>query len=151
MVEETQNTTPNEALRRRDLLPKWIKVFVWIFLIFGALMPVAILLAMLNSQFQMALYGIETNQPRSLEGVFLMCLFSYKFLVAYGLWYEKKWAVNLAIVDAIFGIVVCGLLMFYPLFNTVDGLKFNFRLEWLALIPYLMKMIKIRGKWEILN
>ena len=85
-MEVTQNTRPNAALRRRDLLPMWIKVFIWIFLIFGAIMPIGILFALLNFQFQLSLYGIETNYPRSTEGIFLMTLFAYKFLVAYGLW-----------------------------------------------------------------
>jgi len=100
---------PNAS--RRDLLPMWIKVFVWIFLIFGALVPVALILGVAGVNFSLSLYGLETIDSLSLIGVSIMCLFIFKGIVAFGLWTEKEWAVSLAIADASIGIILCILAM----------------------------------------
>jgi uncharacterized membrane protein (DUF2068 family) len=135
--------------RRRDLLPWWIKIFIWIFLVFGAIIPVAIIFGVIQYKFQISLYGIETNNPLSIIGTFLMFLFLLKAVVAYGLWTEKDWAVNLGIIDTILGISVCIFVMFiYPFINTISGFILNLRLELLFLIPFLLKLLKIKIGWN---
>jgi len=98
--------------RRRALLPTWIKVFTWIFLIFGILTPFCLVLGIVGYQFNLSLYGMDTMQPITLIGILIMSLFALKGTVAFGLWTEKIWAVNLAIIDAIIGIVICIILTF---------------------------------------
>jgi len=132
--------------RRRDLLPIWMRVFTWIFLIFGVLIPPVFLFGMLGGHANLSLYGLSTSQPASLLGVTIMLLFVFKGVVAYGLWTEKEWAVKLALVDALIGIAICTFVMIgLPLLGS-GGL--NIRLELVALIPYFLKMREIRTEWQ---
>ena len=55
--------------RRRDLIPLWIKVFIWIFLVFGCFVPVGIVLGFLGLSFDLSLYGLETTQPFTVTGI----------------------------------------------------------------------------------
>jgi hypothetical protein len=137
---------PKRLGRRRNLLPVWIKIFVWMFLLFGALVPFGVLLGLLKFNFQLSLLGIATNNPISKAGLFLIVLFSLKGVTAFGLWTEKKWAVALAKIDAIISIVICVGVMIYPLFSPLSS--FNLRLELIAIIPYLIKMNGIQKEWE---
>ncbi len=57
------------TVRRRKILPWWIKVFAWIFMAFGVLCLVGFILGILGFQFQLSIYGFETNQPLSIVGV----------------------------------------------------------------------------------
>jgi len=56
--------------RRRSLLPWWIVAFIWLFLVFFALIPVGIIMGLLHYNFQISLLGLSTNQPISLIGLF---------------------------------------------------------------------------------
>lgn len=134
-------------LRRRDLLPTWIKVFVWIFIVFGAVVPVALIMGLLGMTVNLALYGLETLTPFSLIGMLVIALFGLKGIVAFGLWTEKEWAVNLAIIDAIIGILICICVMVFPIIDNSGGFNISFRIELLLLFPYLIKMRKIKSEW----
>lgn len=149
MHEETILDTNTPLKRRRELLPIWIKIFIWMFLVFGLAVPVGIVFAILNKDFQLSLYGIETSSPRSLIGILLFGIFILKFITALGLWTEKKWAVKLGKIDAILGITLCGIVMIIlPFFGENGVFKLNLRLELIALIPYLIKMNKLQREWE---
>lgn len=149
-----QNTTFDEfdnskkaIKRRRDLLPIWIKIFTWIFLIFGIISIIIPILGLFLEKVDLSLYGLSTTSAFSPIGIAIVLLFLFKGIVAYGLWFEKKWAVQFAIIDAIIGIVVSSYVMIIQPF--IDGTRnFNIRLELVALIPYLMKMRKIQKQWE---
>jgi len=153
-MEQNQSDVLTESLlqlknkRRKDLLPWWVKVFIWIFLIFGAIAPFALIAGIMGYDFEISLYGLETNKPISIIGLSLILIFSFKGITAYSLLKEKNWAVTLGIMDAIAGIALCSLAMIYPLVNTTSGTNFSFKLELLLLIPYLLKMIKIKPEWE---
>ncbi len=134
--------------RRRTLLPIWIKVFVWIFIAFGILAPILLITAIFGTNFKLSMYGLETFYPLSPLGLLIISVVLYKGVVAFGLWTEKKWAVLLAIADAILGIVICVLVMLAPLFMSSLGIKLSFRLELLLLIPYLIKMYTIKAEWN---
>lgn len=127
--------------RRRQLLPIWIKIFIWIFLVFGAIIPVAIVMSALGESFDLSLYGLETRQPFTPVGLLIMFLFAFKAAVAFGLWWEKDWAVDLALGDAVLGILVCFGMMILTQFNTI-------RLELIALVPYLIALQRIRPAWR---
>jgi hypothetical protein len=135
------------TVQRRKLLPVWIKIFIWIFMIFGGFALLAFLTAVVTSmEFQSAFYGLETRQPLSATGLIILFLFVFKAIVAYGLWTEKDWAVDSAIVDAILGIAICTTVMVMPF--TGSGSPFTFRLELALLTPYLIKLLNIRKQWK---
>lgn len=138
--------------RRRELLPWWIKVFIWIFLIIGALVPLAFTLGILGYKFQLALYGFDTNEPLSLTGLFLSAIFTLKGVAAFGLWFEKKWAINIGLIDSSLGILICLFLMFiYPLIDSSKTFFFPIKIEIFFLLPYFRKLYKIRTEWLLFS
>ena len=136
-------------VKSRKLLPVWIKVFIWLFMITGALVPFIFLFGFAGWSFQVALYGLESNTPLNTIGVAVSALFLLKGIAAFALWMEKDWAIVFAIVDAIIGIAVCVFVMLiYPSIYNMEGFNLNIRLELLLLIPYLLKLQKIKPSWE---
>jgi hypothetical protein len=131
---------------RKQLVPTWIKVFAWIFLVTGLLLPVLFVISVITHSFTASLYGLETQTAFSLTAIAILVLFSFKMMVAFGLLKQKDWAIKTGIVDAVAGIVICVAVMIHGTvqFNTVV-----FRLELVALIPYLVKLIKIKSDWEM--
>lgn len=135
-------------IKRRSLLPTWMKIIIWIFMLTGALAPLCILTGLLGAQMQLALYGLESQDPLTLMGMFILLLFLYKGVVAYGLWTGRSWAIDLGMADAILGIVVCVYVMAIRPFLINDGFVMNIRLELVALVPYLIRLRKIKPQWE---
>jgi hypothetical protein len=135
-------------ITRRSLLPIWIKVFIWIFMIIGALAPLGFVAGLFGANMEESLYGLESHEPLSGVGILIILLIIIKGIVAYSLWTEKDWAINLGIADAIIGIGICTYLMVIaPFVNNQSGFVMNFRLELVALIPYLIKLQKIKTQW----
>jgi hypothetical protein len=135
-------------VKRKQLLPWWIKVFMWIFLVFGVFAPFGLILAIFGFDFQLSLYGLETNNPISIIGIIIMAIFLFKGITAYGFFREKDWAITLGIIDSISGIFICILVMIFPLTDKTSHGNNSFRLELVLLVPYLIKMIRIKSAWE---
>ena len=145
-IADRQIDFPTRGLeRRRKLLPWWVLACLWLFLVFSALMPVAIIMGLLKYSFEMSLLGLTAHDPFSLIGLSLMALFALKGVTAFALWTEKKWAVGLAKIDAIISIVVCLGTMGYAIFELHS---FSIRLELIVLVPYFYKMNQIQYDWE---
>lgn len=134
------------VIPRNKLLPVWIKIFTWIFLIISFFAPIAFVLGLFGKKVHLSIYGIETDEPLSLVGIIITTLFIIKGITAFGLLKEKDWAIKVGIIDALIGIVICTLVMILPVI-TPDP-KFSLRLELVALIPYLLKLLKIKTQWE---
>jgi hypothetical protein len=105
-----------------------------------------IVLGILGYKAQLALYGLETNEPFSVIGITIILLFVIKGITALGLLKEKYWAIQIGIADAIIGIAICTFCMLYPIINSEAN--FSLRLELIVLIPYLLKFMKIKTEWE---
>lgn len=139
--------TENKPPRRRALLPWWIKTFAWIFMVFGALALACLIMGLFGMQMSLAFYGLETTEPLSVIGLIIIGIAVLKGGAALALWMEKAYAINLAMADAIIGIAVCGLVMIYPILASQEGFKFTFKLELVLLIPYLVKLVNLKGAW----
>ena len=137
----------NNFIRRRNLLPVWIKIFLWFFLIGGTVAVIIFLSGAFLTNINLSLYGINATHPYTLTGFLVSALLIFKGVVAYGLWLEQKWAPQAAIIDAIIGIVICFIMMAVIPF-TVPNINFTIRLELIPLYYYLIKMQKIKNNWE---
>lgn len=138
----TENKT-----RRRKLLPWWIKTFCWLFMLYGALILVCLILGIIGMQPNMAIYGFETTFPFSPSGLIIECVGILKGFTAYALWFEKDYAIKLGKVDALIGIALTlTTMLLIPIFS--PGINFQFRLELLLLIPYLLRLNKIEKAWN---
>lgn len=133
--------------RRRDLLPLWIKVFTWIFMITGGLSVIIIPIGLWGMQAKMALYGLSTTEPLSITGLILSAVFFIKGVTALALWSEKDWAIKAGIFDTILGIIICVYMMVVSPFLS-EGFSIKLRLELALLIPFLLKLRKIKDGWE---
>jgi hypothetical protein len=134
------------AARRRTLLPLWIKVFTWFFMLTGSFVPLILIFGLTGTGVQLSLYGLETDTAFSATGMIITALYILKGVAAFGLWTEKDWAITVATADAVLGIAVCLFLMLWlPSIDT--GHSFKFRLEIVFLIAYLVKVQKIKTRW----
>lgn len=153
-MEESQTLDQAEIvtekrLRRRKLLPWWIKTFIWIFLVVGGFAAIAIVIGLFGYGFTASLYGIETDSPTSLTGMLVSALFIYKGVVAYMLWTEQDKAILLGKIDALVGIALCIIVMFVvPAMDNKPGLDLNLRLELIFLVPYFFKLDAIGNQWK---
>jgi glucan phosphoethanolaminetransferase (alkaline phosphatase superfamily) len=141
----TESILEITSKRKKQLLPWWIKVFMWIFLVFGAIVPFGLIFGIFGYDFDLAIYGLNTNEPYSVVGMTIFAVFILKGVTSYGLVTERNWAIKAGISDAVLGIVICISSMVYAWMN---GINYSFRGELLLLIPYLIKLNKIRSDWE---
>jgi hypothetical protein len=134
--------------RRRVLIPTWIKIFIWIFLILGAFSIPVFIFGLLGGNTNLQLYGYSASDSLSAIGIALFLLFLLKGIVAYALWFEKDWAINLGLIDAAIGIVICITSMFGISFMPGHPGSFNFKLEIVFLVPYLIKLSRMDAQWR---
>ena len=134
-------------ISRKTLIPLWIKIFSWIFIVFGLVTPIVFILGIITHGFELSLYGLEATSPYSILGVLITILYIFKGIVAYGILKHENWAINAGVVDAVAGIVICVIVMVYP--ADAPETKNYFRLELAALIPYLIKFLKIKDQWQL--
>ena len=134
---------------RRTLLPVWIKIFTWLFMIMGAVIPIGLVSALLGFEFNLMFYGLKTNQPFSLMGGFLMLLIFYKGVTAFFLWTRKNVAIVLGEIDAVIGMGICMFMMLvFPFINDESGFHFYIRGELFLLVPYYIKLRQIKQAWK---
>ena len=127
---------------RKSLVPTWMRVFGWLFLVFGLLVPIMELTAAATgTDGEFSLYGLEfVGSVISPLPLFILALFAAHGICAYGLLFGKQWGVASCIVLGYLSALICVL-------TTIFGDGFNIRLELLVLIPYLMKLHKIKWDW----
>lgn len=130
---------------RKQLLPLWIKIFAWFFLLTGVLSVIVFILGIFGGSLLLSIYGIESQEAFSANWLLATFVFLLKGIVAFGLLTEKSWAIKLAIADAIVGLIICLATMFVPVFSGV-GMG-SFRIEIIILILYCLRMFKIKDIW----
>jgi hypothetical protein len=135
---------------RRSLLPWWIKTFCWIFMVFGGFSTASLFMGFGDFYFESAIYGFESYDPFSLIGLSIIAISLFKGITAFALWTERDFAITLGKIDAILGITLCiaNMILLPYLY---ENLQFEFRLEIALLIPYLIKLIKIKSEWKALQ
>lgn len=139
----------NLIKRRRKLLPWWIKVFCWIFMFFGLMSFICLILGFTNIKPALAFYGFETNEPFSLTGLIVISVGLLKGITAFALWFEKDFAIKIGKIDAIIGIVLCIFSMLVIPFLQ-DTFSITLRLELALLIPFLIKLNRIEKTWNVI-
>ena len=152
MISEHEQKSPFEhfeqkGIKRRQLLTGWMKFFCWVFMIFGALAILCLFLGFTNLSVDLSFYGIQTNTPFSIAGLSVISIAILKGVASYLLWFEKDAAINVGIVDAILGIVICIFVMIF-LPSISENYHFSLRLEIAFLVPYLIRLTRIEKQWK---
>jgi hypothetical protein len=131
---------------RRSLLPLWMKIFCWLFMVMGALGALNPFTGLLGYSFEVSIFGMESESAFSLMGILATIVFLFKGYTAYSLWFEKDNAIMLGKIDAVAGIIICIIMMAVSPMLT-EG-TFSFRFELIFLIPYYQKLSKIEYSWH---
>jgi hypothetical protein len=99
-------------------------------------------------QYQISLYGLNTEDPLSKTGICILLLFLLKGITSFGFLREEDWAIKLGIVDAVIGSILCIVIIIFPAYIAGPDAKTSFRLELIFLLIYLYKLLKIKYAWE---
>ena len=132
-------------IRRRALLPWWMKGFIWLIFLFTAVIPIAVYNAVVGNNFDLSIYGLESSKLVSGMSVVIIALYLLKAVAAFSLWTEQDRAISIAIADGIVGIVASLFTMF--LLPTLGPYQFSFRIELLLSIIYLKHILEIKTVW----
>jgi hypothetical protein len=126
-----------------NLLPSWIKFFTWMFLFFSVLEIVfGFRSFILDGNFDCDIYGLQATKIRNI-GELALIIHILNFLVAYGLFFQKTWAVKAGITNAIIGILICIFVIITSIFLN----RVNFRFEIIILLFYYSKLQDIKEDW----
>ncbi len=135
----------DSAVTRKRLIPSWIKVFGWIFMAMGAVIPLlTIVAAAMGQPASYEIFGLQYQgspfHPMALliSGIILSLAVS-----AYGLLFAKSWGLNACLVTGYGGVAIC---LGTTIYAMTQG-KISLRLELLVHVPYLMKLHKIKPQW----
>lgn len=126
---------------RKKLIPIWIKIFGWLFIVMGTAVPfVGIFSAVTGVEGNYSLYGLEeTGSLFSPIPLLIVALFVVHAVCAFGLLFGKSWGVRACLILAYISVAIC-------LFTTFSG-DGSIRLEILLLIFYILKLRKLQPIW----
>ena len=136
--------TPGE---RKRLVPTWIKVFGWLFIIMGASIPVLPILAhQLGQPASYTMFGLSyVGSPFHPMALLISAIILSLAVSAYGLLFGRSWGLKACLATGYLGVAICIFTTLYAIF--VLG-SFTLRLEFLIQIPYLMRLHKIKPYWN---
>jgi len=136
-------TSSEPELPRKKLIPRWIKVFAWLFIAFAVLMPIYIIWAIFtSSDLQISIFGLSYSGPAlSLWGMLFIGIFMFYGISAYGLLFGKDWGLVACLANGYIGILLC-------IVSMVLSAGLHIRLEPIIQIFYLLKLHKIRKQWK---
>ncbi|MGA4606301.1 hypothetical protein [Pseudoalteromonas maricaloris] len=140
VVLENRETGTSKKEYRKALVPTWIKVFGWIFIVMGALVPFFYLTSLFfgfSASYMM--FGLEYEGPAfALMPLSISTIILINGICAYGLLFGKEWGLNACLVFGYIGLFITIATMFI-------GSGLVIRLEPIIQIPYLIKLHKIKA------
>lgn len=115
---------------RRDLLPLWIKIFLWFFIFTGIGVVIAFIIGFWDIYIPLQLYGLRAELMDTPRGLLLLAIFLLKGVVSYMLWNNWIKAIDFALVDAVIGVIISS----YVTLSSLSNTYINFRIEILILL-----------------
>jgi hypothetical protein len=133
------------AITRRKLIPLWIKVFGWIFMVMGAVIPLlAIVAAVIGQPTSYEIFGLQyRGSPFHPMALLISAIILSLAVSAYGLLFGKPWGLSACLITGYGGAAIC---LGTTVYSIAQG-SLNIRLELLVHIPYLMRLHKIKPLW----
>jgi hypothetical protein len=131
---------------RKSLIPLWIKIFGWLFIVMGALVPffyIGSLIFGFSSSYTM--FGLEyKGNAWALMPLVIAAVIFVNGLCAYGLLFGKDWGLNACIVFGYIGLAsTVGTMVFEMIFSG----SMMIRLDPIIQIPYLVKLHRLKAHW----
>lgn len=144
MQSDVLNPTLSDEIisRRKSLIPTWIKVIGWLFIIMGAVLPLFHFYVIFTGgigTYMMFGWSYQ-GPPLAMMAMFISALILINACCAYGLLFAKDWGLTACILFGYVGLLLAIMSMFFA-----DGIKIA--LEPLVQIPYLIRLHKIKAYW----
>ncbi len=134
-------------IERKQLLPKWIRFFCWIFLPLLA-SPIILILGLYVGDMEYSLFGLNYYGPslRPLP-IFMILMLSLHGIAAYGLLWSKKWGIDVGISCGLIGAA----LSIIAMIGAYSKGRVHFEFSVFLQILFLMSLFRIRQKWLALH
>lgn len=131
---------------RKKLIPLWIKIFGWLFIIMGAAIPLLPLVtSLLKQPATYEIFGLSyVGSPFHPMALLISAIILSLSISAYGLLFGKPWGLKACLITGYGGVFICLATMVYSL---VALSALTIRLEPLVQIPYLLKLQKLKSLW----
>lgn len=135
----------DEKMKRKEILPTWIRFFAWLHLLLF-IAPLVFLVGLLDvGEMTFAFYGLEYKGPTPLHpiAVTVTLVASLSATVAYGILWGKDWAISLGIIYGWIALACCAAAVYL-------NYKVNFvhiPLEPLLLIPFIIVLRRRKMAW----
>ena len=139
-------TLADTPLKRQQLLPLWIKIFGWLFILLGALVPVLLVASMfVTIKASFNIFGVQIEDDAQAGVAMVVALmFIANAVCAYGLLFGKDWGLSACLIAGYVGVAMA--------IATIIGQAFSegtvrLRLELIIQIFFLIKLHKIKPFW----
>jgi hypothetical protein len=141
-----QDTNNDTSQARKALIPLWIKIFGWLFIVMGALVPFLYIGSLIfGFSASYAMFGLEyEGNAKALMPLVISTVILINGLCAYGLIFGKDWGLSACIV---FGYIGLALTLGSMLFEVIFNGSMMIRLEPIIQIPYLVKLNRLKAQW----
>jgi hypothetical protein len=137
---------PSADQNRTKLLPLWIRIFCWIFLVAGAFVPLLLLIGpFYPAPMHFSLFGwSHDGSPYDVMSLLILAYLAASGAAGYGLLWGRPWGWDAGIVVGTIGLVVA----LASLVNArqPDG-SIYIALEPVLQVPYLYTLWRIRHGW----
>lgn len=149
MNENVNDFFPMNYLPRRKLLPWWIKIFCWIFMLIGGENCLSWIVRLsLDHPLYVNLFSNRLDTTVLLLspcGILLGILVLFKAYVGYALWFGKNNALKMAEIDVLLSILASVVMMWMSISENEIS---YFWFEILFLIPYYLKISSLEKVWK---
>ena len=146
IVVNEQDRNNDKSLARKALIPLWIKIFGWLFIVMGALVPFLYICSLIfGFSASYTMFGLEyEGNAKALMPLVISTVILINGLCAYGLLFGKDWGLTACIVFGYIGLLLTlGTMLFEMIFSG----SMMIRLEPIIQIPYLVKLHKLKAHW----
>lgn len=137
-------------MKRKEVLPTWIRGFAWLFLLF-CITPLAYIPKFIYGHaFEIEAFGIEVTQTdyNPTVALYLSSLLFLSSIVAYGILWGKKWAVDLGIIYGSIALATSIYANIQSIIGFYSYSGFHISLEPLFLVPFMITLYQKRKEWR---
>ena len=128
---------------RKEILPKWIRLFSWFYLIYVPILLLSDLI--IENDYGYRAFGLVSNGSEfNLTVLLILSVLTLAVIVSYGILWGKSWAIKVGIIYSLIALIMSFSSIYL---NIVSGVT-QYSLEPLLLLPFLIILIKKRKNWE---
>lgn len=129
---------------RKEILPKWIRLFSWFYLIYVPILLLSDLI--IENDYGYRAFGLVSNGSEfNLTVLLILLVLTLAVIVSYGILWGRSWAIKVGIIYSLIALIMSFSSIYL---NIVSGVT-QYSLEPLLLLPFLIILIKKRKNWEI--